>query len=68
MDNNEITKALGQVPELVKAIKTLIEDNARKDGIITKALQVRPQAEIPQSEIEKVAHGVAKTPCALPDT
>jgi len=68
MDNNEISKALGQVPELVQATNNLIKDNARKDELIARLLQKRPQAEIPQTEIDKVTQAVEQTPCALPDT
>lgn len=71
MENNEIAKALGQVPELVARTDTLIEDNARKDEIIGKLLQNRMKAEIPASEVEKVVHAattaVARTRCATPD-
>ena len=68
MDSNEISKSLGQVPELVQATNTLIKDNVRKDELIAKILQKRPQAEIPQTEIDKVTQAVEQTPCALPDT
>jgi hypothetical protein len=71
IENNEIAKALGQVPELVARTDTLIEDNARKDEIIGKLLQNRMKAEIPASEVEKVVHAattaVARTRCATPD-
>ncbi|MBR0531007.1 MAG: hypothetical protein IJJ96_00205 [Bacteroidales bacterium] len=71
MENNEIAKALGQVPELVARTDTLIEDNARKDEIIGRLLQSRMKAEIPDSEVEKVVHAastaVARTRCATPD-
>ena len=71
MENNEIAKALGQVPELVARTDTLIEDNARKDEIIGRLLQSRMKAEIPESEVEKVVHAattaVAHTRCATPD-
>lgn len=67
MDSNEISKSLGQVPELVLATNTLIKDNVRKDELIAKILQKRPQAEIPQSEIDKVTDAVRQTQCAIPD-
>ena len=71
IENNEIAKALGQVPELVARTDTLIEDNARKDEIIGRLLQSRMKAEIPDSEVEKVVHAattaVARTRCATPD-
>ena len=71
IENNEIAKALGQVPELVARTDTLIEDNARKDEIIGRLLQNRMKAEIPDSEVEKVVHAastaVARTRCATPD-
>lgn len=67
-ENNEIAKYLGQVPGLVNATNTLLKDNARKDELIARLLQKRPQAEIPQAEIDKVTQAVEQTPCALPDT
>lgn len=71
-DNNEIIKALGQVPELVETTKKVLEDNDKKFKILADATQKRMQAEIPYSEIKKISDAagasVAHTKCASPDT
>ena len=71
-DNNEIIKALGQVPELVEKTERVLEDSDKKFRILAEATQKRMQAEIPSSEIEKVsdaaATAVSRTRCAAPDT
>lgn len=71
-DNNEVIKALGQVPELVEKTERVLEDSDKKFRILAEATQKRMQAEIPSSEIEKVSEAVAaavsRTRCATPDT
>lgn len=69
---NEIIKALGQVPRLVDVFGRSMEDSERKFKMLADAALKRPQAEIPPSEIEKVsdaaANAVSRTRCATPDT
>lgn len=71
-DNNEVIKALGQVPELVEKTERVLEDSDKKFRILAEATQKRMQAEIPSFEIEKVsnaaANAVSRTRCATPDT
>lgn len=71
-ENNEIIKALGQVPELVEKTERVLEDSDKKFRILAEATQKRMQAEIPSSEIEKVsnaaANAVSRTSCPMPDT
>ena len=71
-ENNEVIKALGQVPELVEKTKRVLEDSDKKFRILAEATQKRMQAEIPSSEIEKISNIVAatvsRTKCARPDT
>ena len=71
-DNNEVIKALGQVPELVEKTERVLEDSDKKFRILAEATQKRMQAEIPSSEIEKVyeaaAAAVSRTSCPMPDT
>lgn len=71
-ENNEIIKALGQVPELVEKTERVLEDSDKKFRILAEATQKRIQAEIPSSEIEKVSNAaaaaVSRTRCTTPDT
>lgn len=71
-ENNELVKALSQVPELVKTTKIGFAESDKKIGILSEAMRKRVQAEIPSSEIEKVseaaANAVSRTKCATPDT
>ena len=63
--NNEIVKALGEVPALVETAKNLSK-------LIGEAMLERAKAEIPNEEIERVCSSIKKTvettQCALPDT
>ena len=69
MEETEILiEALGQVPELVEAAKTYKASNEKTISTMSMAIKKRPEAEIPQKEVEKVTDAVKATPCALPDT
>ena len=69
MEETEILiEALGQIPELVEAAKTYKESNEKTISTMSMAIKKRPEAEIPQKEVEKVTDAVKATPCALPDT
>lgn len=62
MESKEIVDALVQVPELVEAAKTFKETSGHIISSVADAIQKRPQAEIPDSELQKIA----VTPCAPP--
>ena len=67
MNETEILiEALGQVPELVEAAKTYKESNEKTISIMSTAIKKRPEAVIPQKEVDKVTDAVKATPCALP--
>ena len=69
MEETEILiEALGQIPELVEATKTYKASNEKTISTMSMAIKKRPEAEIPQKEVEKVTDAVKATPCALPDT
>ena len=69
MEETEILiEALGQIPELVEAAKTYKASNEKTISTMSMAIKNRPEAEIPQKEVEKVTDAVKATPCALPDT
>lgn len=69
MEETEILiEALGQIPELVEAAKTYKASNEKTISTMSMAIKKRPEAEIPQKEVEKVTNAVKATPCALPDT
>lgn len=69
MEETEILiEALGQIPELVEAAKTYKASNEKTIFTMSMAIKKRPEAEIPQKEVEKVTDAVKATPCALPDT
>lgn len=69
MEETEILiEALGQIPELVEAAKTYKASNEKTISTMSMAIKKRPEAEIPQKEVEKVTDAVKATPCALPDT
>ena len=69
MEETEILiEALGQIPELVEAAKTYKASNEKTISTMSMAIKKRPEAEIPQKEVEKVTDAIKATPCALPDT
>ena len=69
MNETEILiEALGQIPELVEAAKTYKASNEKTISTMSMAIKKRPEAEIPQKEVDKVTDAVKATPCALPDT
>lgn len=69
MEETEILiEALGQIPELVEAAKTYKASNEKTISTMSMAIKKRPEAEIPQKEVEKVTNAVKATPCALADT
>ena len=69
MEETEILiEALGQIPELVEAAKTYKASNEKTISTMSMAIKKRPEAEIPQKEVEKVTDAVKATPCAQPDT
>ena len=62
MESKEFVDALVQVPELVEAAKTFKETSGHIISSVADAIQKRPQAEIPDSELQKIS----ATPCAPP--
>lgn len=69
MEDTEILiEALGLVPDLVEAAKTYKESNEKTITTMATAIKKRPEAVIPQAEVNKVTEAVKATPCALPDT
>ena len=62
MESKEIVDALVQVPELVEAAKTFKESLGHIITSMADAIKKRSQAEIPDSELQKIA----ATPCAPP--
>ena len=67
-ETESLIEALGQIPELVEAAKTYKASNEKTISTMSMAIKKRPEAEIPQKEVEKVTDAVKATPCALPDT
>ena len=63
MENKDIVEALEQVPALVKAAETFKETSGHIISSFANAIKQRPQAEIPESELQKIS----QTPCAPPD-
>ena len=63
MENKDIVEALEQVPALVKAAETFKATSGHIVSSLADAVKQRPQAEIPESELQKIS----KTPCAQPD-
>lgn len=63
MENKELVDALVQVPGLVEAAKTFKETSGHIISSVADAIKKRPQAEIPESELQKIS----QTPCAPPD-
>lgn len=63
MENKDIVEALEQVPALVKAAETFKATSGHIVSSLADAVKQRPQAEIPESELQKIS----KTPCAPPD-
>lgn len=70
-ENNELIKALGQVPELVEISNRILEENDKKFSILAGHIQKRIEAIIPENEIQKIVNEVEatieSTPCATPD-
>ena len=63
MENKDIVEALEQVPALVKAAETFKATSGHIVSSLADAVKQRPQAEIPESELQKIS----QTPCAPPD-
>ena len=63
MENKDIVEALEKAPELVKAAETFKETSGHIVSSLADAVKKRPQAEIPESELQKIS----ETPCAPPD-
>ena len=63
MENKDIVEALEQVPALVKAAETFKTTSGHIVSSLADAVKQRPQAEIPESELQKIS----ETPCAPPD-
>ena len=63
MENKDIVEALEKDPELVKAAKTFKATSGHIVSSLADAVKQRPQAEIPESELQKIS----QTPCAPPD-
>lgn len=69
--DNKILEALSQVPELVETTKTMQEIHGEQSKMLGELAKRNVNADIPESEIEKVTIAVEETvkntPCALPD-
>ena len=63
MENKDIVEALEKVPTLVKAAETFKATSGHIVSSLADAVKQRPQAEIPESELQKNSG----TPCAPPD-
>ena len=63
MENKDIVEALEKAPELVKAAETFKATSGHIVSSLADAVKQRPQAEIPESELQKISG----TPCAPPD-
>ena len=63
MENKDIVEALEKAPELVKAAETFKATSGHIVSSLADAVKQRPQAEIPESELQKIS----QTPCAPPD-
>ena len=63
MENKDIVEALEKVPTLVKAAETFKATSGHIVSSLADAVKQRPQAEIPESELQKISG----TPCAPPD-
>jgi len=63
MENKDIVEALEQVPAFVKAAETFKATSGHIVSSLADAVKQRPQAEIPESELQKIS----QTPCAPPD-
>ena len=63
MENKDIVEALEQVPALVKAAETFKATSGHIVSSLADTVKKRPQAEIPESELQKIS----ETPCAPPD-
>jgi hypothetical protein len=59
----DIVEALEKAPELVKAAETFKATSGHIVSSLADAVKQRPQAEIPESELQKIS----QTPCAPPD-
>ena len=70
-ENNELIKALGQVPDLVEISNRILEENQKKFSILAEHLKRRNEAIIPEDEIMKIIKVVKatieNTPCATPN-
>ena len=53
MENKDIVEALEQVPALVKAAETIKATSGHIVSSLADAVKQRPQAEIPESELQK---------------
>ena len=60
MENKDIVEALEKAPELVKAAETFKATSGHIVSSLADAVKQRPQAEIPESELQKIS----QTPCA----
>ena len=67
MDNKEILDALAKIPELVKAAETFKRTTEKAIATLAEAVKQRPEAIIPESELDKMSERISKTPCAPPE-
>lgn len=69
--NNEVIKALGQIPELIETNKTVIIESEKKYNLLATTLQKPRQLAIPEAEVNKImsatVSAVRNTKCAAPD-
>ena len=69
--DKELVKAISEIPTLVETTKTIIDENEKCIKTFANALETRVEAEIPESETQKVVdavvEGVKNTRCAAPD-
>lgn len=67
MDNKALLDALAQIPDLIKAAETYKATSERIISTLAEAVKKRPQAVIPEEELEKTKKAIQETRCAQPD-
>lgn len=71
MENNEIVKALGMIPEMIQSNKQVIESNTRLQSLYAESLKRRVNATVPDEErsrlVSELSSAVSHTRCATPD-
>lgn len=71
MENNEIVKALGMLPEMIQSNKQVIESNTRLQSLYAESLKRRIKATVPDEErsrlVSEISSAISHTRCATPD-